>query len=166
MRGLPRDCRAVSAPFLRRCTMSVLLSKCLARRRRRLSGKRRTGALYGALVLSIVATALVPAGVTTASASAGVATAVVPGASAAEGPTVTTRHGEVRGKAGQTANSYLGIPYAAPPVGSQRWRPPAAPERRHGVRDASTPGNPCMPSGPAPGGTTRDRARPARTACT
>ncbi|MET9422598.1 carboxylesterase/lipase family protein [Streptomyces sp. NPDC006540] len=107
--------------------MSALLSKCLARSRRRLPGTRRIGSLYGALALSIVATAFVPADAT-----------------AAEGPTVTTRYGQVQGKAGQTANSYLGIPYAAPPVGSQRWKPPSPPERRQGVRDATTPGNPCM----------------------
>jgi para-nitrobenzyl esterase len=65
-------------------------------------------------------------------------------AAAADGPTVTTRYGQVRGAAGESANSYLGIPYAAPPVGERRWRPPAAPARWTGVRDATTPGNPCM----------------------
>jgi para-nitrobenzyl esterase len=130
--------------------MSALLSKCLAKSRRRLPGTRRIGSLYGALALSIVATAFVPADAT-----------------AAEGPTVTTRYGQVQGKAGQTANSYLGIPYAAPPVGSQRWKPPSPPERRQGVRDATTPGNPCMQAvRSSPWGTSRDPARPARTACT
>ncbi|WP_235017763.1 carboxylesterase/lipase family protein [Thermomonospora echinospora] len=63
---------------------------------------------------------------------------------AEEGPTVATRYGQVRGTAAETANSYLGIPYAAPPVGSLRWKPPSPPARWPGVRDASTPGNPCM----------------------
>ncbi|MGP2438606.1 carboxylesterase/lipase family protein [Streptomyces sp. JW3] len=63
---------------------------------------------------------------------------------AADGPTVTTRYGQVRGAAGESAHSYLGIPYAAPPVGSLRWRPPVPPARWSGVRDATTPGDPCM----------------------
>ncbi|WP_233510975.1 carboxylesterase/lipase family protein [Actinomadura craniellae] len=65
-------------------------------------------------------------------------------AAAEEGPTVRIRDGAVRGTAGATANSYLGIPYAAPPVGPLRWKPPAPPARWQGVRDGSEPGNPCM----------------------
>jgi para-nitrobenzyl esterase len=65
-------------------------------------------------------------------------------AAAADGPVVPTVYGQVRGKAGETATSFLGIPYAAPPVGSQRWKPPAPPARWTGVRDATEPGNPCM----------------------
>ncbi|MER6348067.1 carboxylesterase/lipase family protein [Streptomyces sp. NPDC001595] len=75
-----------------------------------------------------------------------VGTAFVP-ASAADGPLVTTRYGQVQGKAGDTAHSFLGIPYAAPPVGSQRWKPPSGPARWSGVRDATTPGNPCVQRG-------------------
>ncbi|MCP9991395.1 carboxylesterase/lipase family protein [Streptomyces albogriseolus] len=67
-----------------------------------------------------------------------------PAAAAADDTTVTTRYGQVRGEAGESANAYLGIPYAAPPVGDLRWKPPAPPERWSGVRDATTPGNPCM----------------------
>ncbi|MFC8956064.1 carboxylesterase/lipase family protein [Streptomyces sp. NPDC057101] len=65
-------------------------------------------------------------------------------APAANDTTVTTRYGQVRGTAGERADDYLGIPYAAPPVGGLRWKPPAAPARWTGVRDAATPGNPCM----------------------
>ncbi|MFE9132586.1 carboxylesterase/lipase family protein [Streptomyces sp. NPDC007355] len=65
-------------------------------------------------------------------------------APAADDTTVTTRYGQVRGTAGERADDYLGIPYAAPPVGGLRWKPPAAPARWTGVRDASAPGNPCM----------------------
>ncbi|MGN9793234.1 carboxylesterase/lipase family protein [Streptomyces sp. OZ13] len=93
-------------------------------------------------MLSIVATAFAPAQAAAARATA--ARATTTDATAAEGPVVTTRYGQVRGKAGQTANSYLGIPYAAPPVGSQRWKPPSPPGRWPGVRAATTPGNPCM----------------------
>ncbi|HLL37784.1 MAG TPA: carboxylesterase/lipase family protein [Streptomyces sp.] len=75
--------------------------------------------------------------------AAGVA-AAAPAPAAGDGPTVATRYGLLRGKTGETAHSYLGIPYAAPPVGSLRWKPPSPPARWSGVRDATTPGNPCM----------------------
>ncbi len=46
--------------------------------------------------------------------------------------------GRVRGHAG----AYLGIPYAAPPVGERRWRAPALVERWAGERDALAFGPP------------------------
>ncbi|WP_410625588.1 carboxylesterase/lipase family protein [Amycolatopsis sp. cmx-8-4] len=52
-----------------------------------------------------------------------------------------TRSGQVRGTAGDEVKTFLGIPYAAPPVGSLRWRPPAPVERWDGVRDATRFGN-------------------------
>jgi len=39
--------------------------------------------------------------------------------------------------------AFLGIPYAAPPVGDLRWAPPRAAEPWTGVRDARTPGPIC-----------------------
>jgi para-nitrobenzyl esterase len=55
----------------------------------------------------------------------------------------------VPGPDGITA-SYLGVPYAAPPVGELRWRPPQPAKPWTGVRDASTFGpasrQPIMPS--------------------
>ncbi|MEV7122287.1 carboxylesterase/lipase family protein [Kitasatospora griseola] len=60
---------------------------------------------------------------------------------------VGTRHGQVRGRLHDGAASFLGIPYAAPPFGPNRMRPPQAPEPWSGVRDALVPG----PSAPQPG---------------
>ncbi|MEU5217685.1 carboxylesterase family protein [Streptomyces sp. NPDC020807] len=59
-----------------------------------------------------------------------------------------TRQGAVRGRAlpgGVT--SFLGIPYAAPPVGALRLREPAPPEPWTGVRDATAHG-PTAPHAP------------------
>jgi para-nitrobenzyl esterase len=53
-------------------------------------------------------------------------------------PVVVTADGAVRGKAAGTVDEFLGIPYAAPPVGPLRWRPPQPAARWSGVRDATT----------------------------
>ncbi len=55
--------------------------------------------------------------------------------------TVRTEQGLVAGVEMDGVHSFLGIPYAAPPVGDRRWRPPATPESWDGVRDASRFGN-------------------------
>jgi para-nitrobenzyl esterase len=51
---------------------------------------------------------------------------------------VRTTEGDVRGSENATTRSFLGIPYAAPPVGDLRWRAPQPPANRSGVRDATT----------------------------
>src|SRR3954466_10549756 len=48
------------------------------------------------------------------------------GADAAK-PLVRTSEGPVGGFVKNGTNTFLGIPYAAPPVGRLRWRPPEAP---------------------------------------
>ena len=54
-------------------------------------------------------------------------------------PTVGTSTGVVRGSVLEgTVYEYLGIPYAAPPVGERRWRAPQPVEAWPGVRDCRT----------------------------
>ncbi len=70
-------------------------------------------------------------------------------------PIVTTGDGAVRGTTAGTVAEFLGIPYAAPPTGYLRWRPPQPPAGWRGVRDATQfapscpqPGSPFLPPGP------------------
>lgn len=57
-------------------------------------------------------------------------------ASAQEAPVVRTDAGAVRGLRGDDAEKFLSIRYAAAPVGSRRWAPPARANRWRGVRPA------------------------------
>jgi len=66
-----------------------------------------------------------------------------PAASAHHRLTVRTDKGRVRGFTAEGADKFLGIPYAAPPVGARRWRPPAPAASWHGVRDATRYGSRC-----------------------
>lgn len=64
--------------------------------------------------------------------------ASVPPEQAATGaPVARTGDGKVRGLAAGAVDEFLGIPYAAPPVGALRWRPPQPAARWSGVRDAT-----------------------------
>jgi para-nitrobenzyl esterase len=63
---------------------------------------------------------------------------------------VRTRRGVVRGVEQRGVQAFLGIPYAAPPVGALRFRPPAAPAAWEGERDASHYGPVCLQA-PMPG---------------
>ena len=57
-------------------------------------------------------------------------------------PTINTTDGPIRGIVTKGVNTFLGIPYAAPPVGDLRWRPPA-PAVRHALLDTVQFGNRC-----------------------
>jgi para-nitrobenzyl esterase len=54
------------------------------------------------------------------------------------GLVVATAGGTVRGKAVAAAAEFLGIPYAAPPVGALRWQPPYPAAPWTGVRQAAS----------------------------
>ena len=54
-----------------------------------------------------------------------------------------TDTGSIVGLRTETMNKFLGIPYAAPPVGDLRWRPPQPPARWDGLRDATQFANHC-----------------------
>lgn len=56
---------------------------------------------------------------------------------------VRTDYGAVRGTQRHGVAFFGGIPYAAPPVGSGRWRAPVAPAPWKTARDASTSGPDC-----------------------
>ncbi len=58
-------------------------------------------------------------------------------------PTVDTDKGAIRGFVKDGVDVYLGIPYAAPPVGNLRWRPPQPAKRWSGVLDATEYANAC-----------------------
>lgn len=71
---------------------------------------------------------------------------------------VRTDLGPVRGVVTAQLRTFQGIPYAAPPVGELRWRPPQPATRWWEPRDASRPGNVCAqaPLLGQPGSVTED----------
>lgn len=76
------------------------------------------------------------------------------GAAAATAPQVQIDSGALSGRLEQGIAVFKGLPYAAPPVGELRWRPPVAPAPWQGVRDAGAFGPACPQDPP------RHAARP------
>src|SRR6202034_4839287 len=101
---------------------------------------RHAGARLGA---AIVALGALMAGATAAIAS------TAPGVHRDSRLLVTTTAGTLRGKITGRMDEFLGIPYAAPPVGPLRWRPPHPAAPWTGIRAATAfaPHCPQPPSG-------------------
>jgi para-nitrobenzyl esterase len=90
--------------------------------------RRRTRAPLWTALTALLLTAFGAAGF------GGVA-AANPGSSS--GPIVKTENGAVRGVSNSGVYSFLGLPYAAPPIGRLRWQPPQEAPHWNGVRDAT-----------------------------
>jgi para-nitrobenzyl esterase len=79
---------------------------------------------------------------------------VAPAAQSQAPNTVRVETGELQGVADDGVISFKGIPFAAPPVGDLRWRPPQPAAKWTGVRQAAEFGPSCMQGrgfGPPPG---------------
>ncbi len=62
-------------------------------------------------------------------------------------PAIVTESGPLKGIVNGNTAEFLGIPYAAPPVGDLRWMPPQPFGRWHGLLNASSFGNVCTQGG-------------------
>jgi len=63
---------------------------------------------------------------------------------AEHGPQVHIHGGILQGVTSANISAFKGIPYAQPPVGTLRWRPPVPAVAWDGVRDASKLGSACL----------------------
>ena len=89
--------------------------------------------------LSAVSAVSVAAAVLAASAGGAIASPASGGAN----PIVRIDDGLIRGGSATGVDSFLGLPYAAPPRGNLRWRPPQPASSWTGVRDATQFGASC-----------------------
>ena len=101
----------------------------------------RTGLAAGAAATAVLIAA---AACTSATATSGASKSASQSASksASTNPdaalVVATAGGTVRGQAVAATDEFLGIPYAAPPVGALRWQPPRPPAPWPGIRAATS----------------------------
>ena len=89
--------------------------------------------------MPIPSRSLVLFGVLASALAAGAQPAPAPSA-----PQVPTMAGLVEGKDAGPVQAFLGIPYALPPVGDLRWKPPVPAAKWEGVRKATEFGPRCM----------------------
>jgi para-nitrobenzyl esterase len=67
---------------------------------------------------------------------------------AAGAPQVKTQFGIVEGRDDGTVKAFLGVPYAMPPVGDLRWKPPVPAAKWDGVKKATEFGSHCLQGNP------------------
>src|ERR1700729_906833 len=96
----------------------------------------RRAALFAASVVSVAAATL-------AASAAGAVASPASGGAGGSNPVVRIDDGLVRGAGVAGVNSFLGLPYAAPPTGNLRWRPPQPAAAWSGGRDATQFGASC-----------------------
>ena len=60
------------------------------------------------------------------------------------GPQIALAQGRIQGTAAAGVTAFQNLPYAAPPVGPLRWKPPTPPAAWTDVRDATRPGAICV----------------------
>ncbi len=113
--------------------------------RRRVGGPLGTGIgrRVGGPVAAALAAVVALASCTTAAAP----TTSAPAKRQGSNTIVATADGRLRGQAAGTIDEFLGIPYAAPPVGPLRWRPPQPAAHWTGVRPATKFGPHCPQTG-------------------
>lgn len=122
------------------------------RSRRRTPTAAARAALSGAAAALLIAPLLIAAPVASAHA----------GPPAPSGRlTVETDSGAVHGRATAATREFLGIPYAASPVGGLRWAPPRPAPSWDGVREATTPGPRCAQSAGGPSAAVTQQTRPS-----
>lgn len=63
---------------------------------------------------------------------------------AAAPPVIKVDGGSIRGSDDKLSATFLGIPFAAPPVGERRWRAPAPVQAWRGIRDATVTPPACV----------------------
>lgn len=74
-------------------------------------------------------------------------TVVAPGIiEASPGPLVSLPSGTVVGSAYEGGEVFYNLPFAQPPLGALRWRPPEPVRPHDGIRDSREPGSACMQS--------------------
>ncbi|MFD5511838.1 carboxylesterase/lipase family protein [Streptomyces sp. NPDC127051] len=93
--------------------------------------------LAAACAVAALLTSALPAAATTRASSDG-----------SPRPQATVAQGVLRGQTHDGAEEFLGVPYAAPPVGDARLRPPQAPRRWTGVREAVQQAPACLQFSP------------------
>lgn len=77
---------------------------------------------------------------------------------AAAPDTVKVAQGTLHGAVAGNVAAFKGIPFAAPPLGDLRWRPPQAPGAWTGAREATAFGPVCMQMGRANSGGTQNQS--------